>query len=87
MPKVNPLTERAKREQEKEAKDDMFRRYVKSHCALRGVNSQYELSKLVTTSPATMSYKLRNPDRFTRRELQRLFEVLNFSDKEKLEVM
>ncbi len=46
-----------------------------------------ELAIKLSMSPASLYNKLNNPDRFTRKELRKLFEVFNFTQQEKLNIV
>ena len=49
--------------------------------------SKPELAVMLSMSTASLYNKLNNPDKFTLREIRRLFDVLKFKQEEKLDVI
>lgn len=74
MPKVY-LTENDKT-------DEKLRRLIKMAMAREGINSQRELAKRLKCREQTISYRLNNPDSFTRKELRKYCRVLKISGEE-----
>lgn len=60
--------------------------YVAKHLATTGMRKE-ELAIKAHINYNTLNYKLRNPDRFTRGELVKLFKVMKLTDEERLECM
>lgn len=79
MPK---LKERPEQKQNK-----MFTALLKKNMELSGITEYQELAGRIGINKTTMCYKLKEPDKFTRRELRKIFCILKFSDEEKSAVM
>ena len=60
--------------------------YVAKYIATTGTKKD-ELAIKAHMNYNTLNYKLRNPDRFTRGELVKLFKVMKLTDEERLECM
>ena len=60
--------------------------YVAKYIATTGTKKG-ELAIKAHMNYNTLNYKLRNPDRFTRGELVKLFKVMKLTDEERLECM
>lgn len=60
--------------------------YVAKYLATTGMK-RGELAIKVHINDRTLTYKLNDPDKFTRAELIRLFKAIKLSDEERLECM
>ena len=75
MPKLKDLPE---------AKQDaLFKGYVAKNMVICGYRHQNDLAPKMYMHERTFNYKMANPDRFTRKELRRLFTLLKFTEEEK----
>ena len=75
MPKVKePITEK---------QDKLFKGLVAKNMVMCGYSHNNELAPKMHMHQKTFNYKLDDPDRFTRKELRRLFTILKFSEEEK----
>lgn len=70
-----------------EKKDEELRRLFKMAMAREGISTQRELAKRLKCREQTVSYRLRNPDSFTREELKDYCRVLRISSAELGEVV
>lgn len=73
MPKLPPT--------EKQKVDSALNEYVAVHL-LRQSMTKTQLAKAVGCERPTLWAKLKNPDKFTRGELRRLYKVLHFTKQE-----
>ena len=67
-------------------KNNIIAGYVAKYIATTGTKKD-ELAIKAHMNYNTLNYKLRNPDRFTRGELVKLFKVMKLTDEERLECM
>ena len=67
-------------------KNNIIAGYVAKYIATTGTKKG-ELAIKAHMNYNTLNYKLRNPDRFTRGELVKLFKVMKLTDEERLECM
>ncbi len=65
------------------AQDKLFKALVAKNMTLCGYNHNNELAPRMYMHERTFNYKLVNPDKFTRKELRRLFSLLKFTEQEK----
>ena len=72
---------------EQEQKDRAFVGLIKLKMELEGYPRQQDLAERLNINRSTLSYKINNPDAFTRRELRRLFQVLKFTPEDKARVI
>ncbi|WP_206460210.1 hypothetical protein [Anaerovorax sp. IOR16] len=79
MPK---LKERPEVTQDKQLQGKIAEKMV-----INGIDTQNELAERLGIHRTTLICKLADPDKFSRRELRRLFTILKFSDEEKGAVM
>lgn len=79
MPKVY-LTEQAK-------KDDKLRFYIDSQIGGLHLTKAEVAHKIGYKSPKTLGTRIKNPDLFTRGELRKLVQVLQFTDEQVREVI
>ncbi|WP_130861465.1 helix-turn-helix domain-containing protein [Bacilliculturomica massiliensis] len=75
------------KERQDEKQDRLFAAFLAKNMALRQISSQDEIAKMLGINRSTLNYKLKNPDRFTRKELRSLFKMLGFTDEEKSQVV
>ena len=67
--------------------DEDFRRLIRVGMARQGIDTQKELARKMRCSDETMSYRLRNPDSFSRRELRHICKILKIAPEELAEVI
>lgn len=71
------------REPPETKQDKLFLALIEKNKVLCGIYEDQELAARLGIDRKTMRNKLREPDRFTRRELRRLFNILRFTEEEK----
>lgn len=62
--------------------DEALRRLIRMAMAREGYTTQKALAKKMNCSEAILSYRLRNPDSFSRRELRHIRKILRISQEE-----
>lgn len=75
------------KERPEEAQDRMFRALVAKNMELCGIHEQKELATRIGIGETAMVYKMQEPDKFRRKELRRIFQVLKFTEEEKGQVV
>jgi hypothetical protein len=71
------------KESPEEKQDKLFRGLVAKNMTLCGISHNNELAPKMHMHEQTFNYKMNAPDKFTRKELRRLFSVLKFTEEEK----
>ena len=66
-----------------EKQDKLFKALTVKNMTLCGYNHNNELAIKMRMHEQTLNYKLKDPDKFTRKELRKLFTLLNFTEEEK----
>lgn len=69
------------------AQDKLFKALTAKNMMLCGYNHNNELAIKMRMHEHTLNYKLKDPDKFTRKELRRLFALLKFTEEEKGAIM
>ncbi|WP_206460393.1 helix-turn-helix domain-containing protein [Anaerovorax sp. IOR16] len=67
--------------------DKQLRGKVAEKMSVLGYDNKADVAERLGINPRTFYYKLADPDKFSRRELRRLFQILKFSDEEKSAVV
>lgn len=75
------------KESEQEKRDKMFKALLAKNMTLCGYIYIKDLAPKMYMHINTLSYKLNDPDKFTRKELSRLFSLLKFTAEEKGQVV
>lgn len=75
------------KERPEEKQDRLFKALVAKNMTLCGYEYNTELAIKLRMGRKTLGQKLASPDRFTRKELRRLFDLLEFSEDEKGAIM
>lgn len=66
-----------------EKQDKLFKALVAKNMALYGCKNNRELAARLHIGEKAFYLKIKDPDRFTRKELRRLFTLLKFTEEEK----
>lgn len=72
---------------EMDKKNEMLIMLIKKNMVVTGIDYAQDLAEIIGINRCTLSQKMKHPERFTRQELMRIFEILKFSPEEKVEVM
>ena len=75
------------KESEEQKRDKLFKALLAKNMTLCGYNHHKDLAPGMHMHVNTLNYKISDPDKFTRKELRRLFTLLKFTDEEKGQVM
>ncbi len=75
------------KDSQEEKQDKLFKALIAKNMALCGYGHNNELAPKMYMHERTFNYKLVNPDKFTRKELRRLFYLLKFTEEEKGQVI
>jgi hypothetical protein len=75
------------RDSDEVKRDRLFKAYAAKNMALCGYDHNKDLAPRMHMHQRTFNYKMRDPDKFTRKELRTLFQILKFSDEEKAGIM
>lgn len=75
------------RDTQQEKQDKLFKGLVAKNMMIRGYEYNKDLAPKMHMHERTFNYKLDDPDKFTRKELRKLFNLLEFSEEEKGLVM
>jgi len=75
------------KESEEIKRDKLFKALTAKNMTLCGYNHHKDLAPGMYMHENTLNYKLNDPDRFTRKELRRMFALLKFTDEEKGQIM
>lgn len=67
--------------------DARFRGLVAMHMELCGIRNHRELAAKALIGEKAFYLKIKDPDRFTRKELRRLFTLLKFTEEERGQVI
>lgn len=71
------------KETEEQRRDKLFKALIAKNMALCGYSCNKDLAPRMYMHERTFNYKLKDPDKFTREELCRLFTLLKFTAEEK----
>ncbi len=75
------------RDTQEERQDKLFKALVAKNMMLCGCKNNRELAARLHIGEKAFYLKIKNPDRFTRKELRRLFSLLKFTEEEKGQVI
>lgn len=65
------------------AQDKLFKALVAKNMTLCGFKNNRELAARALIGEKAFYLKIKDPDKFTRKELRRLFTILKFTEEEK----
>jgi hypothetical protein len=75
------------RNSDEEKQDMLFKALVAKNMTLCGCKNNRELAARLHIGEKSFYLKIKDPDKFTRKELRRLFAILKFSEEEKGQVV
>lgn len=75
------------KERPESKQDKLFQALLSKNMKICGYDRIEDVAERLQIHKVTLGYKVRDPDKFTRRELRRLFSILKFSQEEKSQVM
>lgn len=67
--------------------DKLFKALVAKNMTLCGISNNRELASKAHIGEKAFYLKIKDPDKFTRKELRRLFSLLKFTEEEKGQII
>ena len=75
------------KESQEQKQDILFKALIAKNMTLCGIKYNNDLAIKMHMGRKALGYKLEDPDKFTRKELRRLFLLLKFTEEEKGKVI